>query len=407
MIQNYIPRSIEKVLEKAASEFPAIVLTGPRQAGKTTLLKKKFSQTCGYVSLEPPDIRAAAMHDPRGFLELHPPPVIFDEVQHATGLLPYIKEAIDADRDRSGQYFLTGSQNLLLMETVTESLAGRAAILRLLPLSYREETGNPHALLPWEGNQSQGNRSKATHTDLWQKFLRGNYPELVANPTRDIGLWHSGYIQTYLERDVRTLRQVGDLTQFQNFLRALAARTAQLLSLTDIARDLGIAVNTVKAWISVLEATYQVIILRPYHANIGRRLVKRPKIYFTDVGTLCHLTGLKDPQHAKAGPMGGPIMETAVLTEIFKTITHSGISPQLYFWRTASGNEVDIVVETGSNLVPIEVKLSSTPLPAMAKAIKIFQKDFPQKTAAGYVVHPGDVHLPLGPNVTSLPFSQL
>jgi hypothetical protein len=407
MIENYIPRSIEKVLEKAASEFPAIVLTGPRQAGKTTLLKKKFSRACGYVSLEPPDIRAAAMHDPRGFLDLHPPPVIFDEVQHATDLLPYIKEAIDAHRDRSGQYFLTGSQNLLLMETVTESLAGRAAILRLLPLSYREENGKPHAPLPWEGDQSQGNRSKATQTDLWHKFLRGNYPELVANPTRDIGLWHSGYIQTYLERDVRTLRQVGDLTQFQNFLRALAARTAQLLSLTDIARDLGIAVNTVKAWLSVLEASYQVIILRPYHANVGKRLVKRPKIYFTDLGTLCHLTGLKDPQHAKAGPMGGPIMETAVLTEIFKTITHSGILPQLYFWRTASGNEIDIVVETGGNLVPIEVKLSSTPLPSMAKAIKIFQKDFPQKSAAGYVVHPGDVRLPLGPNVTSLPFAQL
>ena len=255
MVHNYIKRSLEGILKKAASEFPAIVLTGPRQSGKTTLLKAIFSQVCGYVSLEPPDIRAAATEDPRGFLELHPPPVIFDEVQYATDLLPYIKEEIDARRDRAGQYLLTGSQNLLLMEKITESLAGRAAILRLLPLSHRETVGNPHARLPWESGESHQKPLKGSHRDLWLTFLRGNYPELVANPGRDINLWHSGYVQTYLERDVRTLRQVGDLTQFQSFLRALAARTAQLLSLTDLARDLGVAVNTVKAWLSVLEAT--------------------------------------------------------------------------------------------------------------------------------------------------------
>ena len=206
---------------------------------------------------------------------------------------------------------------------------------------------------------------------------------------------------------MRTIRQVGDLSQFQRFLRALVARSAQLLSLTDLAKDLGIAVNTAKAWLSLLEATYQVIVLRPYFANIGKRLVKRPKVYFTDVGTLCYLTGLKDPTHAASGPMGGAIMETAVLSEIVKTLTHRGIDPRVYFWRTATGTEVDLVIETAGKLVPIEAKLSTTPRPAMASSIKTFQEDFGDKAMPGYVVHPGDVGLPLGAKVTALPFAEL
>jgi predicted AAA+ superfamily ATPase len=407
MVHNYIKRSLETVLKKAVSEFPAVVLTGPRQSGKTTLLKVLFGEEYGYVSLEPPDVRAAAMEDPRSFLEMYTPPVIFDEVQYAPDLLPYIKERIDAHRDRPGQYLLTGSQNLLLVEKITESLAGRTAMLRLLPLSRREAEGNSTAPLPWEPGKSHNAGAKASYQDIWKDFLRGNYPELVANPGRDINLWHAGYVQTYLERDVRMLRQVGSLSQFQSFIRALAARTAQLLSLTDLAGDLGVAVNTVKAWLSVLEATYQVIVLRPYFANVGKRLVKTPKVYFTDVGTLCYLTGLKDPEHAASGPMGGPIMETAVLSEIVKTLTHRGQNPQIYFWRTSAGTEVDIVIETGNKLVPIEVKLSATPRPSMAASIKTFREDFGDKAMPGYVVHPGHVRLPLGSNVTALPFSEL
>jgi len=407
MTQTYIPRTLEKALKSAVREFPAIVLTGPRQSGKTTLLKHLFGKRYHYVSLEPPDTREAASVDPRGFLALYPPPAILDEVHFAPNLLPYIKERLDSHRHEKGQYLLSGSQNLLLIEKVTESLAGRAAILKLLPLTMREAMGRPQASLSWEDKKRQARRKNISTPDLWKGFLRGGYPELTADPNRDHLLWHASYVQTYLERDVRSLRQVGDLTLFQSFLRMLATRSGQLLNLTEMARDLGIAVNTAKAWLSILEATFQVVILRPYFVNVGKRLIKTPKVYFIDVGTLCYLTGLRDPVHAASGPMAGAIFETAVLSEIVKTYVHRGEEPRIYFWRTSAGMEVDIVVETGEKLIPIEVKLSSTPRPAMAAGIKSFREVFGDKTMSGYVVHPGDVRLPLGQEVIALPFSAL
>ncbi len=407
MEPRYIKRSLEPVLREAAAEFPALVLTGPRQSGKTTLLLHLFGKTHRYVSLEPPDVRASAESDPRAFLEMHPPPVLFDEVQFAPGLLPYIKEKIDARRHEYGRFILTGSQNLLLAEKVSESLAGRAAILWLLPLSRREAEGRPGDRLPWEPGRRRHPGKPLAFGELWEEFLKGGYPELTASPKKNLRLWHAGYVETYLERDVRSLRQIGDLASFQNFLRVLAARSAQLLNLSDVARDLGVAVNTAKAWLSILEATYQVFVLRPYFANVGKRLVKRPKVYFTDVGTLCYLAGLKDPDHAASGPMGGAILETGVLSEIVKAYTHRGMEPRVFFWRTLAGTEVDFLVETGGKLVPIEVKLSATPRPGMAASIRKFMEDMGEKAAPGYVVHPGEVKLPLGSGVTALPFGEL
>lgn len=407
MTFRYIQRSLEPVLKRAEREFPAVILTGPRQSGKTTLLKNLFGNKYAYISLEPPDIRLAASEDPRGFLEKFAPPVIFDEVQYAPDLLFYIKERIDTNRQKAGQYLLTGSQNLQLMQRASESLAGRAATLRLLPLSRREISANPRSRFLWEKRSKTPGEITISARNLWETLLRGGYPEIVTNPQRDSNLWHSSYIQTYLERDVRSLRQIGELTQFQIFLKALAARAGQLLNITEVSRDLGVAVNTVKAWLSILEATFQIILLRPYFANIGKRLVKTPKIFFTDTGTLCHLVGLRDPEHASSGPMAGAIFETAVLSEIFKTIVHRGEEPNIYFWRTASGTEVDFILEREGKLIPIEVKHTATPRPAMGDGVRAFQTDMGGKASKGWLIYPGDMDIPLGTGVEAMPFGLL
>jgi len=403
---HYIQRSLEPVLLRAVNEFPAVVLTGPRQSGKTTILKHLFAESHRYVTMDEPDVRAAAEADPRGFLAANPPPVIIDEIQYAPDLMHYIKVQIDEQRSDHGMFLLTGSQNLALAERVTETLAGRTAMLRLMPMTQSEAMEKPDAPLPWEVDNIQV-QSTVAHLDLWKDFLRGYYPELVSQPDRDRNLWHSSYIRTYIEREVRNLRQIGDLTQFQAFFVALAARCGQLLNLTDLARDIGIAVNTAKHWLSVLEATFQVIILRPYFENLGKRVVKTPKVYFTDTGTLCYLTSLKEPQHAADGPMGGAIFENAVVSEIFKKLMHRGDTPQVYFWRTSYGVEVDIIIQFAGKLIPVEVKKTGTPRPKMAGGIKTLLGDFGNRMPKGFVIHTGDSQLPLAPKVMALPFSNL
>jgi len=307
---------------------------------------------------------------------------------------------------------------------VSESLAGRAAILKLLPLSLREWCGEPRRPLPWRapsGGQADSPAAAACPEalsrpdDLWQRLFHGLYPGLSASPAPDWLRWQQSYIETYLERDVRTVRQIGDLMAFQSFLRLLAARCGQILNMTGIATELGLTLNTVKAWMSVLLTSYQIIVLQPYHANLGKRLVKRPKVYFTDTGTLCYLVGLRDPLHAMQGPMAGAIMETAVVAELTKAYLHSGDEPRLAFWRTARGSEVDVVVEDQLRLYPIEVKATATPRPEMARGIAELARTLAATKAEGlrpsvqpgYVVYAGDKVVPLGGGVTGLPLGLL
>jgi len=243
--------------------------------------------------------------------------------------------------------------------------------------------------------------------ELWSSLLRGGYPELTVEPTRDASRWHSNYVQTYLERDVRDLRHVGDLMVFRTFLESLAARSGQLLNLSALSRDLGIAVNTAKAWLGLLEATHQVATIRPFAANIGKRLVRTPKLFFTDVGTLCHLVGLESPAHAAHGPMSGAIMETAVVGEILRRLRGRGKEPRVYHWRTSAGSEVDLLVEAGGQQIPIEIKQSATSHPRMARHIRGLRRDLGASTHPGFVVYAGNIRLPLGDGTIALPFAEI
>jgi uncharacterized protein len=407
-MQKYIHRTLQSALTKSIGDFPVVILTGPRQSGKTTMLKHCLGDRYDYVSLDAPDVREAAASDPRGFLALHKAPVVMDEIQHVPELLSYIKEDIDANRQAKGGYVLTGSQNLLLLSRVSETLAGRAAVLHLMPLTMREQAGDPGRGFPWDCEQSALVDAVQTPLlPLWEGLVRGSFPELTGEPARDAVAWQASYVQTYLERDVRSVRQIGDLGSFQAFVRALAARSAQLLNLSDVARDMGISHGTARAWLSVLEATFQVILLRPYHANIGKRLVKTPKLYFSDTGVLCYLLGMTRPELAMSGPLRGQLFETLVVSEIFKSMLHTGSVPRMHFWRTATGVEVDLLIETPAGLVPVETKASATPRSAMARAIHALRQDLGAAVLPGYVIHAGDISLPMGAGTVAIPYRLL
>lgn len=389
-MKDYIHREIEGALKIAAEQSPAVIITGPRQSGKTTLLSHLFLKDHRYISLDDPNLRLMARDEPGIFFENYPPPVIIDEIQYAPQLFSYIKLLIDKNRDAKGQFLLTGSQTFPLMANVSDSLAGRIAVLTLLSLSYLE--------------QFQQAPLKELNI-LKKRVLTGGFPEVVKNEDINLDLWFSGYLQTYLERDVRQLRQIGELSDFARFLQLLASLSGQILNLSNLSRDLGVAVNTVKAWLAVLEATKQIILVQPFYINKGKRLIKSPKLYFLDTGLLCYLSGITSTEQVFKGVSAGPLFETVVLSEIIRCFYNRGKIDRIFWWRTSSGSEVDFIIEDKGKIIPIEVKLSSKANKQMAKGLISFCELFDSLVDMAFLVNLSEEPLKIDKKITSIPFS--
>jgi predicted AAA+ superfamily ATPase len=335
-----VPRDLTPRLRAAARKFPVVTVTGPRQSGKTTLCRAVFSDK-DYVSLEAPDVREYARTDPRGFLGDHRAGAILDEIQRVPDLLSYLQVEVDARRE-PGRFVLTGSANLSLLGSVSQSLAGRTALLHLLPLSWGEVRRFP-----------------SHPDDLWSALWKGGYPAIYDRDV-DPAEWFGSYVATYVERDVRQILNVGDLTAFQTFVRLCAGRSAQLLNLSALAADGGVSHVTVRSWISVLEASFVAFRLPPYHSSLTTRLVKTPKLHFYDSGLLCHLLGIRRPEQLREHPLRGAIFETWVVDEVLKSRLHSGEAGGLAFFRDRRGREVDLVVEAAGALTAVETKSAQT-----------------------------------------------
>jgi predicted AAA+ superfamily ATPase len=374
------PRTLAQTIKKAMKTFPAIVVTGPRQSGKTTLLKMLFADTHQFVSLEDPDIRMRAKEDPHQFLDQFQPPLIIDEIQYFPELLSYIKTRIDQKR-KPGQWLFTGSQNFVLMQGISQSLAGRAAVLSLLPFSIAERINHGDKVKDI-GTLLRDHRLKPISDkkiSLVEVILRGNYPEIATKKRVDRQLWCGSYISTYLERDVRNLAQVGDLGQFEIFLRLCATRTGQILNLSELAREVGLSVPTIKRWLSMLETGHQVYLLYPYYKNIGKRLVKSPKLYFIDPGLASYLLGLHNEEALLSSPHFGNLFETLIITDFLKRFLHFGQMPSMYYMRTRDGLEVDLVIEMGSRLHLFEIKAAKTIFPKHAYSLMKIKRDLESK----------------------------
>ena len=403
----YIKRTLSRSVLEADQSFYVVLLTGPRQAGKTTLLQNLQKNGRSYVSLDDLNSRLAAREDPAGFIDRLNLPVLIDEAQYAPELFPYIKMTVDKAK-KPGLFWLTGSQQFSLMKNISESLAGRAAVLQLRGLSLAEETGRPQTPPFFPGPQTLKQRQKTVAPlsikKIYQKIWRGSYPALVAGKNISWTLFYESYTTTYIERDVRAYLKINSLMDFQKFLRIMAARTGCPLNYREISRDAGVSEPTVKSWTNVLQATGLIALIQPYFNNRTTRLLKTPKLYFMDTGLCCFLTGWLNPEVLERGAMSGPILETWAVSEIIKSHIHNGCSPQIFYYGDKDKQEVDLLLEQAGRLYPVEIKKTGSLKNINFKGFH-FLKKMKASVGPGCLLYTGTSLLPFKPNIDAVPIS--
>ena len=374
---EYINRSLEKTILQVTKEYPVILVTGPRQVGKTTMLQKMMEgSNRNYVTLDDLNDRNLAKNDPELFLQLHKPPVLIDEVQYAPELFTYIKISVDKNH-RPGDFWLTGSQVFKLMRGVQESLAGRVAVLSLTSLTQAEIYGGE--LTPFEINTEslstrRNERKEADTLEVFNRIYRGSMPAIISGQNSDSRIFYNSYVSTYIERDIRELSDSIDALKFLRFITAVAARTGQMLNVADIAQDADINQKQAKDWLAILETLGLIFYLHPYSNNLLKRLVKTPKLYFFDTGLVCYLTKWSSPETLESGAMNGAILENYVVSEIVKSYLNSGKEPYIYYYRDKDAKEIDVILEHDGVLNPIEIKKTSNPGTELVKVFSLIDK---------------------------------
>lgn len=406
----YINRTLEKIFLKADKHYPILLVTGARQVGKTSMLQHLQEENRQYVTLDDPLILGLAKDDPALFMQRFTPPVIIDEIQYAPELLPYIKIAVDKAK-RPGMFWLTGSQQFHLMRDVSESLAGRVAILSLLGMSRRELLREAATSIPFlpvtESLQTRlATGGQLSLKRLYRLIWAGSLPAIALNEELDRDLFYSSYLQTYLQRDVRDLARVGDEMAFVRFLRAAAARTGQMLNMANLARDADIAPNTAKSWLSILETSGIIYLLAPYTTNLTKRLVKTSKLYFLDTGLCSYLTSWSSPETLEAGAMNGAILETWIIVELLKSYSHNGRQAPFYYYRDKDKKEIDLLIIQDNIVYPLEIKKSASPAKRDIRHFQFLNR-LPLTCGRGGLISLAQHLLPLDENVTAIPVAAL
>ena len=398
MLKN---RTIETVIKKANANFKALLLTGARQVGKTTVLQNLLDNKRKYITFDDVLSLKLAKEDPYLFFQTYNPPLLIDEIQYVPELLSHIKLLIDNSK-QFGQVWMTGSQQFLLMQGVSESLAGRLAVLELLGFSIYEQEDKGNLQKPFLPSPTPASiLPRKSLSETYRMIWKGSFPEITLKTDEFWSLFYSSFVKTYIERDVRQLLNIGNELSFYNFLKAVAARTGQELSLTDLSNTLDISLNTVKSWISVLQASGIVYLLRPYYENITKRLTKRPKLYFLDTGLCAYLTDWNTPETLSSGAMSGAIFETFVMTEILKSYKHNGLQPSFYYYRDSNQVEIDLLILQNGIIYPVEIKRTATPDKKMIKHFNVLES-FGKKVGYGSLICLTENVYPLTQNANAI-----